>query len=148
MRVDVPSETWEGEGALMRCTFTGMTVSDFGYLLWFKGSLSGPVYGYTTSNKKGEASNSWKHKNVVGQLVDNVHQLYINKTVLTDEDTYKCTIRPDEDSKKLTVNGEYLVHAQDPAVENTEPVNGINSLCHSLCQIIAGDQCSISRTSK
>ena len=114
MRVDVPSETWEGEGALMRCTFTGMTVSDFSYLLWYKEglSVSAPVYAYTTSSKKGTAVNGWNNRIVVGRLADNVHELYINKTVRTDEDTYKCKIQADEDSKKLTVNGEYLAHAQ------------------------------------
>ena len=109
MSVDVPSETWEGEGALMRCTYTD--IEDTGSrLFWYKGSQSPShrVYVYTFASKRGRTIGNFSNRIVVGRLVGNIHELYINKTFLTDEDTYACDIFSVFGSDLLTVNGEYL----------------------------------------
>ena len=110
MSVDVPSETWEGEGALMRCTYRDRTETTDNRLFWYKGSQSSSarVYVYTFLNKRGRTIGNFSNRIVVGRLVGNVHELYINKTVLTDEDTYACEITGVFGSDLLTVNGEYL----------------------------------------
>ena len=104
--VDVPPETWEGEGALMRCTTTATT---FIRVYWYKGSESNIVYVHTTGRKDGTKLHDFSNRIVVGRLVGNGHELYINKTVLTDEDTYISKIRASVNSTKLAVNGEHLI---------------------------------------
>ena len=110
--MDVPSETWEGEGAKLTCTFT--TPSDeYWYLRWYKGSdPKTQVYLYEQSPNKGtgRAFNDLAGR-CVGQMNSNknVHILYINATHVGDEDTYTCKVvnQLALNSKKLTVNGEY-----------------------------------------
>ncbi|KAI0220012.1 hypothetical protein LSAT2_028453 [Lamellibrachia satsuma] len=99
--VDVPSETWEGEGALMRCTTTATT---FTRVYWYKGSESNIVYVHATGRKDGTKLHDFSNRIVVGRLVGNGHELYINKTFLTDEDTYICKIGSAVNSAKLAVN--------------------------------------------
>ena len=107
--VNVPSETWEGEGALMRCTTTATT---FARVYWYKGNESNVVYVHTTGCKDGTKLHDFSNRIVVGQLVDNGHELYVIKSVLsllTDEDTYICKIGSAVNSAKLAANGEYLI---------------------------------------
>ena len=108
--MDVPSETWEGEGAKLTCTFTTPSV-EYWYLKWHKGSEATMIvyrYQQTPNKGTGHAANDLTGR-CVGQMNSNknVHILYINATNVGDEDTYTCKLKGEQDSKKLTVNGEY-----------------------------------------
>ena len=110
VRVDVPSETWEGEGAKLTCTFTTPS-GEYWYLKWYKESETKTliyIYEQTPNKGTGQAVNDLAGR-CVGQMNSNknVHILYINSTNVGDEDTYTCKVKGDQDSKKLTVNGEY-----------------------------------------
>ena len=103
VRVDVPFETWKGEGALITCTLP--VFSDNGWnLKWSKGSDG--VYLYKRSSNSGRAYKDLADR-CVGRLDGNVHKLYINSTTVGDEATYKCEVDTQQDSKKLIVNCEY-----------------------------------------
>ena len=66
------------------------------------------VMNRQTQDCKSKCCQYFSNRILVGRLVGNVHELYINKTVLTDEDTYACEITGVFGSDLLTVNGEYL----------------------------------------
>jgi len=91
----------------MTCTFS---FSDTSYTLfrviWYKGSNRHLVYYYKRYTNKGSAFNDLTDR-CEGNMEENVHKLYINSTIVTDEDTYTCQIETNMDTKKLTVNGEY-----------------------------------------
>ena len=115
--LDVPSDTWEGEGVLMRCTSN----LDIARVYWYKREslqTRTRVFLYVKAKVTGQhiAANDLLNTTVqpnkpraVGRLVnENVYELYINKTALSDESAYTCKVDPGggEDSKYLTVNGE------------------------------------------
>ena len=99
---------WEGEGTLMRCTVNACV--DSCVIHWKKdvSNIKERVYLFVRS--KGvtviaRAENDLVNR-TVGRLVGDVHQLYINKTALTDEATYTCEAGYANSSKHLTVYGE------------------------------------------
>jgi len=108
--VDVPPETWEGEGALMTCTFTLRDhFDDYLRVLWFKGNGRKVVFYYRRYHSTSRAFNDLLDR-CEGKLEGNVHKLYINSTIVTDEDTYMCRVDTASDQKILTVYGEYSVY--------------------------------------
>ena len=112
MTVDVPPETWEGEGALMTCTFTLRDhFDDYVRVLWYKGNDRKVVFYYRRyqNTSRARAYNDLLDR-CKGKLEGNVHKLYINSTIVTDEDTYMCRVITDEARKILTVYGEYSVY--------------------------------------
>ena len=110
--VDVPPETWEGEGALMTCTFTvRYHLDDYIRVMWYKGNDNKVVFYYRRfhNTSRARAYNDL-HDRCEGKLEGNVHKLYINSTIVTDEDTYMCRVDTASDQKILTVYGEYSVY--------------------------------------
>ncbi|KAI0214675.1 hypothetical protein LSAT2_000205, partial [Lamellibrachia satsuma] len=104
--VTVPADVWEGDGAGLNCT-TDVNKVDVSLLYWYKNIpyvFANAVYvyvdGYPTQTK---AYNALENR-AVGQWFGNVHQLYINKTNLTDQGTYFCKSGTKEDSETLTIN--------------------------------------------
>ena len=113
-KLDVPPETLEGEGALMRCTIISGWSND--RLEWYKGgdpNTRKRVFLYVRAAGLHRASNDLVNTTVepnkdraVGRMVGNVYELYINKTVLSDEAIYSCRVDLVYISQRLTVNGE------------------------------------------
>ena len=101
----MPPGVWEGEGALLNCTVN----DDASYVYWFKDIRRRGHLVYTF-NRNGENKPPFYSLSgrAVAQWVGNVHQIYINKTNLTDEGTYICESGGLVDRKNLTVNGKYL----------------------------------------
>ena len=102
--VDIP-ETWEGEKALMTCTFI-LQKKDYTLwrLTWTKGNTNLKYFYIRAINKVVLNTLGDRFK---GELDGNVHKLYIDPASLTDEDTYKCVVSTEFDQRELTVNGEY-----------------------------------------
>ena len=102
--VDIP-EAWEGERALMTCTFTLINKDDTGWrLTWTKGNTQLKYKYIRTINKVVVNNLGDRFK---GELDGNVYKLYIDSVSLTDEDTYRCDVSTIHDQRELTVNGEY-----------------------------------------
>ena len=111
--VDIPSETWEGERALMTCTFRLVDNTDNTFrVYWYKGNDQKLVYLYKRTVLKGKAYNDLRGR-ADGTLDENtdkpntIHKLSINPTNVTDEDTYTCKVYFKQNQKTLTVNGKY-----------------------------------------
>ena len=96
--LDVPSETWEGDGATMSCTFP--IRNNFWEVQWSKGA--NVVYVYDSESTETKIDDRYK-----GRLEGNVNKLTISSTTVGDEDTYTCDFDGRRDSKMLTVNGYY-----------------------------------------
>ena len=110
LEIGVPSETWEGDGALMTCTWSSVRVHK---IEWYKrklGSEKQRVFLFVSSENVHRAENDLldtsSKPRAVGQLVGLVYHLYINKTVLSDDAVYSCALSGTEDSTRLLVNGE------------------------------------------
>ena len=111
--IGVPSETWEGDGALMTCTVGGDIPKEAINIYWYKwtsGSDKHRVFLFSASKNIDRAENDLvdasNKPRAVGQLVGFVYHLYINKTVLSDDAVYSCFVDAKQDLRKLTVNGE------------------------------------------
>ena len=109
--IGVPSETWEGDGALMTCTLGGNITKEAIRIDWYKGNKE-LIFLFVNSRNLHRADNDLldtsNRSRAVGQLVGFVYHLYINKTVLSDGALYYCAVGGTEDSTRLIVNGEYL----------------------------------------
>ena len=114
--IGVPSETWEGDGALMTCTVTGDITSENIRIDWYKWNSNKELQRvflfdnarniHRAENDLLDASNKPR---AVGQLVGFVYHLYINKTVLSDDYKYYCVIGLTRNSTRLIINGEYCL---------------------------------------
>ena len=100
VKVDVPSETWEGDNVTLTCTIT--TSDSYWELLWYNGSEPNLIY-YCDSDTDSQAYND----RCTGQLDGKVHRLSISPTTVADENTYICQIGTETGSADLTVNGEF-----------------------------------------
>ena len=112
--IAVPSETLEGDGALMTCTVGGDITKEDISIYWYKwtsGSEGPRVFLFSASKNIDRAENDLvdasNKPRAVGQLVGFVYHLYINKTVLSDDAVYSCVVDAEEDFTRLKVNGEY-----------------------------------------
>ena len=106
MTVDVPSETWEGEGATMTCSHPNLTKAFRVY--WYNGTGSGTlIYIYKPRLQAGLAVNDQDNR-FEGQVDGNVHKFTISPTSVEDEGTYTCKVDAQHATGMLTVNGEYL----------------------------------------
>ena len=116
VRVDIPAEPWEGERALMTCTFRLLDNNDHTFrVYWYKGNDINFVYLYKRTSRKGKAVRGLigRADGTLDEDTDKpniTHKLYINPTKVTDEDTYKCNIYGITNQKTLTVNGEYSLN--------------------------------------
>ena len=114
--IGVPSETWEGDGALMTCTLTGDTgdiISQNIRIDWWK--YNNRVFLFDNARNIHRAENDLldtsNKPRAVGQLAGFVYHLYINKTILSDDTRYFCFLDTPyaHDSTRLIVNGEYYL---------------------------------------
>ena len=100
VKVDVPSETWEGDKATLTCTVSNS--DSYWELLWYNGSEANLIY-YCDSEADSEVHND----RCTGQLDGKVHRLSISSTTVADENTYICKVGTETGSADLTVNGEF-----------------------------------------
>ena len=99
VKVDVPSETWEGDKVTLTCTFT--TSYSYWEWDWYNGSEPNLIY-YCNSEADSQAFND----RCTGHLDGKVHRLSISPTIVADENTYICKVATETGSADLTVNGE------------------------------------------
>ena len=92
----------------MRCTWQPSN-ADIPDLYWFKNSVNDAnvVYAYFKASPSETKAYTVLANRAVGWRSGNIHELYINKTRLTDEDVYLCQRGIPIASKTLTVGGEY-----------------------------------------
>ena len=97
----------------MTCTVDGDIPKEYINIYWYKWKSSEErlrVFMFANSRDVHRAENDLVDTSniprAVGQLVGFVYHLYINKTVLSDDAVYSCLLDAEEDSRKLTVNGE------------------------------------------
>ena len=100
VKVDVPSETWEGHKVTLTCTVT--TSDSYWEFLWYNGSKHNLIY-FCDSDGDSTAYNS----RCTGRLDGKVHTLSISSTTVADENTYICNVGTVDGSADLTVNGEF-----------------------------------------
>ena len=106
--VTVQHDVWDGEGAWLRCTWQPSN-ADTTLLYWFKNSVTAAngVYIYDSGVPAGTKAYTVLENRAVGRRMGNVHELYINRTRLTDEDVYICILGTITARGTLTVGGEY-----------------------------------------
>ena len=107
VRVDVPSETWEGEGATMNCTHPSLTKAFrvYWYNVTDRDTL---IYVYKPGSQTGYAVNDPDNR-FTGQVDGNVPKFSISPTRAEDEGTYTCKVDTERATGVLTVNGEYFI---------------------------------------
>ena len=108
--VTAPADVWEGDGAGLNCT-TDVNKVDVSLLYWYKNipnMFANAVYVYFDGRPTDTKAYNALENRAVGQWFGKVHQLYINKTKLTDQGTYFCTSGTGEDSNTLKINRKYL----------------------------------------
>ena len=138
VRVDVPSEAWEGEGATMTCSHPGL--SNAFRVYWYNGTDKDTlIYIYKPGKHTGEARNDPGNR-FEGQVDGNVHKLTIRPTSVEDEGTFTCKVDIEQGTGMLTVSGEYLKkgklwnHRMWPVDNNFMVVFLTNTKC-GVCRI-------------